>query len=151
MEQPNQHADAEAIMQVIAAESAAFWSKDYDAWASFWVHSSHVRFMGWWEQGGVTVLEGWEAVGAQMREVMTASPEPNPTAADVRRENVNVRVGQDVAWVTFDQYGRDTGDQRMDMPGRSRESRILEKDRGAWKLVYVCWLLEDGTESKAKP
>ncbi len=97
--------------------------------------------MGWWQAGGVTVVEGWSRLSAQMREAMTASPTPNPTAANVRRENINIHVRGDTAWLTFDQYGDDTGDARMDMPGLSRESRILERHEGEWNIVYVCWLL----------
>lgn len=130
-----------AILQVIDAESRAFWDKDFDAWAACWVHAPHVRMMGWWQRGGVTVVEGWEAHSAKIRQLMEESPAPNPTAANVRRENVNLRITAEMAWVTFDQYGEDTADTTMDMPGLSRETRILEKEDGAWKIAYVGWLL----------
>lgn len=74
---------------------------------------------------------------------MRANPEPNPTAARYRREKVNLRVSGNVAWLTFDQYGLDTGEPDMDMPGRSRETRLLERHGGEWKIVYVGWLLEE--------
>jgi hypothetical protein len=77
-----------------------------------------------------------------MKAVMTENPEPNPTASHVRRENVNLRIDGNTAWVTFDQFGQDTGDVQMDMPGLSHETRILEKHEGWWKIVYVNWLLE---------
>lgn len=131
-----------AIMAVIDGESAAFWNKDYEAWASYWVHAPYVRTMGWWADGGVTVVEGWDERSMRTQEHMEASPEANPTASQVRRENVNLRIFKDVAWLTFDQYGEDTGDALMDMPGRSRETRILEKHDGQWKIAYVGWLLE---------
>jgi hypothetical protein len=102
--------------------------------------------MGWWEDGGVSVSEGWEVIGTNMKKLMLDHPEPNPTAGLVRRENVNMRIVGDMALVTFDQYGLDTGDQRMDMPGLSRESRVLERQDGAWKLIYVGWLLEGEQE-----
>jgi hypothetical protein len=60
----------------------------------------------------------------------------------VRRENINLRIYKDVAWLTFDQYGQDTGDTLMDMPGRSRETRILEKENDSWRIAYAGWLLE---------
>ncbi len=135
-------AEEAAIMEVIAAESAAFWDKDYDAWAAHWVHAPYVRTMGWWQDGGVTVVQGWDERSTRTRDHMEASPEPNPTASQVRRENVNIRIYEDVAWLTFDQYGEDTGDALMDMPGRSRETRIMEKHDGQWKIAYVGWLLE---------
>jgi hypothetical protein len=50
--------DSAAIMRVIDGESAAFWNKDYDKWASYWVQEPYIRTMGWWKGGGVTVVEG---------------------------------------------------------------------------------------------
>lgn len=67
---------------------------------------------------------------------------PNPPAAQVRRERINLRVSDQMAWVTFDQYGADTGEPDMDMPGLSHETRILEKQGGEWKIAYVGWLLK---------
>ena len=78
---------------------------------------------------------------------MEASPEPNSTANNVIRKNMNLRIFKDVAWLTFDQYGEDTGDETMDMPGLSRETRILEKENGEWKIAYVGWLLDGAPEN----
>jgi SnoaL-like domain len=142
MEQTDQSAEAAAILRLIARESEAFWNKDYDAWAQCCLHAPYVRVMGWWARGGVTVIEGWDALSERMKENMRANPEPNPTASQVRRENINLRIAQEMAWVTFDQYGQDTGEPDMDMPGVSRETRILEKHNGEWKIVYGGWLLE---------
>jgi hypothetical protein len=75
---------------------------------------------------------------------LTANSEPNPTVAQVRRENLNLRTARNVAWITFDQYGLDTGELDTDMPGISRETRILEKHNGEWKIAYVGWLLVGG-------
>lgn len=130
------------VLGIIIAESAVFWNKDFGAWTACWAHVPYTRTMGWWAAGGVSVVEGWEAQSAAIRRVMQASPEPNPTAARVRRENVNVRIHDTMAWVTFDQYGEDTGDSVMDMPGLSRETRILERHAGEWKIVYAGWLLQ---------
>ena len=128
-------------MEVIDRESEAFWNKDFEGYAACWLHEEHVRTMGWWEDGGITVVEGWNERAARTQKHMEASPEPNPTANNVKRVNVNLRIFEDVAWMTFDQYGEDTGDSLMDMPGLSRETRILEKHDGEWKIVYVGWLL----------
>ena len=145
MEESYQQKEKEEILSVIAGESAAFWNKDYEAWAGYWVHAPYIRSMGWYPLGGITYLEGWEALSARTREHLAEDPTPNPTAANVRRENINIRIRGDSAWVTFDQYGTDTGQPTFDMPGCSRETRILEKDDETWKLVYVSWLLEGNT------
>lgn len=134
--------EKQAILQVIENESKAFWKKDFDGYASHWAHEDYVRTLGWWEAGGVTVVEGWKERGERTKSHMENSPQENETATKVRRENINLRIYRDVAWMTFDQYGEDTGDPTMDMPGLSRETRILEKHNGQWKIVYVGWLLE---------
>lgn len=137
----NDEKERASILQVIEKESTAFWDKDYEKWAECWVQEPYIRTMGWWERGGVTVVKGWEDRGPRTRQHMENNPEPNPQ--NVRRENINMRVYQDAAWVTFDQYGNDTGEPEMDMPGLSRETRFLEKHNGQWKIVYVGWLLEE--------
>lgn len=140
-----------AIVKVIEEESAAFWNKDFDGIARHWVHGPHARHMGWWSRGGVSVMRGWREIGARMKWQMEANPEPNPTARTVRRENFSIQVSGDVAWMTFDQYGIETGDRQMDMPGLSHETRILEKHGGEWKIVYVGWLLAGPDEAGAGP
>jgi hypothetical protein len=138
---PHEQTDAQAVMQIIALETTAFWMKDYAAWAACWLHSPDVRMVGWWARGGIRVTEGWEALSRDMQRLMNSNPAPNLQAAQVRRERINIRTSSAMAWVTFDQYGADTGEPDMDMPGLSHETRILEKHDGQWKLVYVGWLL----------
>jgi hypothetical protein len=129
-----------AILEVIERESKAFWDKDFKAYADCWAHEDYVRTMGWWAEGGITVVEGWSDRGKRTKSHMDENPNPNPQ--NPLRKNMNIRVGKDMAWVTFDQYGKDTDDPTFDMPGLSRETRILEKIDGAWKIVYVGWLLQ---------
>ena len=131
-----------AIMEVLAGESAAFWEKDFEKYASYWVQEDYIRTVGWWEDGGVTVVEGWEERSKRTKSHMESSPEANPTATQVKRENINLRIFKDVAWMTFDQYGEDTGDDLMDMPGLSIETRVFEKVNGEWKIAYLGWLLD---------
>ena len=140
--------DSIDVMKAIDDESAAFWNKDYDAWASHLVHAPYTRIVGWWKTGGISVKEGWDAISAGMKKTMHDSPKPNVTASRVRRDNINLQVRGAVAWVTFDQYGLDTGDKRMDMPGLSRETRVLEKVDGSWRIAYIGWLLQDGSKNE---
>lgn len=133
--------DEQAVMAVIAAETTAFWMKDYAAWAACWLHTPAARRFGWWARAGIRHVEGWDAINSNMQRQMENNPTPQPLAANVRRENVNIRISDQMAWVTFDQYGADTGEPEMDMPGLSHETRILEKHDGQWKIVYVGYLL----------
>ncbi len=131
--------EEKAIITLIERESKAFWDKDFEAYADCWAHEDYVRTIGWWAAGGITVIQGWEARGNRTRKFMDENPEVNPQ--NPVRKNMNIRIGKDMAWVTFDQYGKDTNDPTFDMPGLSRETRILEKIKGQWKIVYVGWLL----------
>jgi DNA-binding CsgD family transcriptional regulator len=132
--------DRQAILKLMAKESTAFWNKDYQAWADCWVQAPYVCRAGWWSLGGVTIRRGWDDLSDRTRQAIAENPKPNPTATEVRRENVVLRVGKDMAWVTYDQYAPDTGELVFDMPGLSRETKIFEKQQGEWKLVYVSYL-----------
>lgn len=132
--------DRAAIIHLIESETAAFWNKDFDAWAQFWVHDDYVRRWGWWAaRGGITVRDGWDDHAARMRRLMMANPARNESTAAVRRKKLVVRVGGDVAWATFDQHAPSTGDG-MDVPGLTHEMRILEKHDGEWKIACLFFL-----------
>ncbi len=137
----SQHDEAQNVMDVITAETTAFWMKDYQAWADCWLQTPAIRMAGWWARGGIRITEGWESLSDQIRRLMKSNPIPQPQAAQVRREHVHIRTSEHMAWVTFEQYGADTNEPDMDMPGLSHETRILEKHDGHWKLVYGGWLL----------
>jgi len=138
--------EEQAIKEVIVAESRGFWEKDYQAWADQWHHEDYVRVLGWWEGVGVYVREGWEVIGGGMKALMERNPEPNEQ--NEVNKNYNIRISETMAWVTFDQYGTDTGEAAMDMPGKAPNTRILEKVDGEWKIVYVGWLLEGSPDDE---
>ena len=139
-----------AILDVIERQAAAFWAKDFQAWADTWVQAPHIRRLGWSEPGGVSNLEGWETIGARMKEHMVENPKPNLTPATLVRDRLNFRIYADVAWVTFEQHGVSTGEPRFDMPGVSHETRILEKHDGKWKVAYLAYLLAGRPEAGVK-
>ena len=124
--------DKSAIMDVIERQAAAFWAKDFPRWADTWVHADYVRRVGWSPTGGVASVEGWDAIGGAMKKLMADNPAPNPTPAKLVRDHVNIRIHGELAWLTFDQHGVDTGEARFDMPGLSHETRILERQDGTW-------------------
>ena len=127
--------DRQAIMQLIEDESATYWNRDHDAWAKCWVRAPYIRKSGWWTQGGITYREGWEQISGRMRGLI-GQPAPGRPAG-IRRENVNLRIGPDMAWLTYDEYWPQTG---TDLPGLSRETRVLEKHAGQWKIAFSCYL-----------
>lgn len=128
--------DREAVMQVIETESAAYLAKDYETWARCWAQSSHVRRWVSTTRRGVSVWDGWERQGRPMKLFMEENP--RPSLARYRREAMNVRVGKDMAWATFDQYASGASGPEIDVPELNHELRILEKQADGWKIVCIC-------------
>lgn len=129
--------ERDAIIAVIEAETLDFYSRDFDAWSNHWLQDEGTRRLGMLVGGQIGYHEGWSASAAIVVRIMEQFPNPNPEAARlIRRENLNLRIAGDMAWVSFDQYGPDTGDP-FDSRGLSHQVRILEKHDGEWKIAFV--------------
>lgn len=126
--------DHEKILSLIDAETSAYFAKDFDAWAKCWAHEPFVRRLAWFGRAGMMLNVGWEEESREQRRSMAAYPNPNPSMGRLRRDNLNIRIGTDMAWVTFDQTAPVTGDP-FDVPGEQHELRILERVNGEWKIV----------------
>ncbi|MDA8586854.1 hypothetical protein N9L47_11410 [Rhodobacteraceae bacterium] len=129
-----------AIMERIQAESQAFWEKNWDAWVQCWVHEPYAKREGWWSLGGITQVSGWDAIQEKTRRRFDENPQPNRTAQEFSMENIFMRIGSDMAWITYDLRAPNTGEPEMDMPGLTHEAKILEKHDGEWLLAYVGYL-----------
>jgi DNA-binding CsgD family transcriptional regulator len=123
-----------AILRVLESETAAFFSKDYDAWADCWVHSEHVKRWSWYPVGGVTIESGWARVSALMRKAMQDFPQP--VSVEIRRENFSFRIAREIAWVTYDQYSSEVNDP-FSVHGLQHELKIFERIGDDWKLACV--------------
>ena len=96
LEEFNFDIEKKAILQVIENESKAHWNKDFEDYAAYWAHEDYIRTHGWWERGGVTIVKGWEDRSRKTKIGMAKSPESNVSAIIVRRENINLRIFQDL-------------------------------------------------------
>lgn len=126
--------DRQAILALIDAETAAYFAKDFDAWARCWAQEAFVRRFAWFARGGMLLNVGWSEEAREQRKSMSAYPTPNSSMRQLARDQVNIRIGADMAWVTFDQTAPSTGDP-FDVPGLQHELRILERIDGEWKIV----------------
>lgn len=128
--------DRDAVMQLIETESEAYLAKDYDKWAACWAHTPYVRRWVSTSRRGVNTWEGWERQGRPMKLYMEENPDPSN--ARYRREAVNVRVANGMAWATFDQHTSGGLGPEIDVPELNNELRILEKQADGWKIVCIC-------------
>ena len=128
------------VVAVIGTDTRAFYIKDFALFARCWAHEPYIRRLGWWTTGGVSDRWGWDELASRTRRAMEDSPDYNRSADEIRYENFVVRVSGDMAYATFDQYGPDTGGLGFDMPGCSRESRVLVRQDGHWLIVYHTYI-----------
>lgn len=140
---PNQEKDEAEILALLHKNRICVWMRDYDGWAECMVQKEYFTRWGWWGNGGVFNLRGFDNSAERNREQIARRPEPNPRYAyDTRIENFSVRIMGDMAWATFDQV-YPGGDPQIDI-GVTHELRVLERHDGRW-LIAVLAYLDSGT------
>jgi DNA-binding CsgD family transcriptional regulator len=122
------------IIAAIEGECAAYFAKDFELLASYWVHEDYVRRWVWHADIGMTYFAGWEQDSRATREALRKFPEP--MVNDVRRDWKHFIVSGDLAWVIFDQYSQTTGDP-LQVTGLQHEMRILQRQNGRWLTACV--------------
>ena len=132
--------EQKAVFALIVAESKAFFGKDFEAFARCWAHEPYIRRLGWWTRGGVSDRWGWDDLATRTHQAMLDLPDYNRSADEFGYENFVIRVVGNMAYATYDQYAPDTGEPDFDMPGCSRESRVLERQNGEWQIVYHTYI-----------
>lgn len=119
-------AEAARILAVLNAETRAALGRDYDGWRGHWVHGPHVAKTYIDLEGGTaSEMLGWDEVDAFVRTYIEAHPEPEPPPRPLTE--ADVRLYGDGAWVSYEQ---DDADQ-----GRKRETRLMERVDGVWKIA----------------
>ena len=137
--------DTAAIRSVIWEETAAFADKDFDRWAACYVHNerTHEVYM---TDRGVIVHRGWDEVAGAMRRLMTDNPEP--ITEGFSQQDHRISLDNNLAWVTFHSECR-VLDSRIIRAPDNFETRILEREKGQWKIIYagVAFLREQNSST----
>lgn len=129
--------DRQQIIDAIADETEAFYNRDYDRWAGHWIHHDGTHRLGTLAGGHVDHKQGWRVHGPIMARIMEEYPKPNDTTGvEVRRENMVIEIGGDMAWASFDQYTPRTDDPLVNV-GLSYQYRVLQKQDGRWKFAFA--------------
>ncbi|MDD9921627.1 MAG: helix-turn-helix transcriptional regulator [Boseongicola sp.] len=130
-------ADRAAIKAAIAEECEAFYLRDYDRWASCWVHDEDVQRLATDAGGNIGSVEGWATGSGMIKRLMKEHPTPNPVAVEkIRREFKVIRINGSMAWVSFNQMTPRTDDVRVNV-GLSYQIRVMEKHDGQWKVLFA--------------
>ncbi|MDF2371412.1 MAG: LuxR C-terminal-related transcriptional regulator [Rhizobiaceae bacterium] len=129
--------EKQGIIQAIEGECAAFYERDFDRWAKYWVHDEDASRLATIAGGQIVYRQGWDAESAMIARIMRDHPTPNYTvAALVRRENMRIRINGDMAWASFDQYGPTTDDIFVAV-GLSHQVRVFERQQDVWKIIFA--------------
>jgi len=119
-------ADKAAILRVLNEETIAAFSRDYEGWQSKWVQTPYVTktYMNF-ADSSMTETLGWEEVNQFVVDYFAEHPEPDPLPDPLI--SIDVRVYGNGAWVSYEQ----------DDParGHKRETRLMERVDGAWKIA----------------
>jgi DNA-binding CsgD family transcriptional regulator len=142
-------ADRAAVMAVLRAETDAWLRRDFPALASHWVQSPATRKMTSFTSIGTIVTEGWEAIAAHLKSQMEHAPRRFDMATRVRWDRVNIVIGADMAWVSYEQIGTDQGDD-FELAGVQHELKIFHRIDGVWKIACLV-LMQRSIEHAACP
>ncbi len=126
--------DRSAILAVIERETRAYLQRDFHAWERCWHDGPEIRRIHAQQGTGVTVVQG-AAVRQRMHKMLSTNTDCVPRES-IRRENFNVVISPEMAWVSYDQFG-DMSGVNEDLSGHYHELKILQKFQGRWKLTCI--------------
>lgn len=134
--------DVAAITALIHRNRIGIWMRDYEMWASCFVHAPYTTRYGWWNMGGVFFRRGWEDISSRLQREMAEHPEPRPRLAhETTVENLTVRVAGDMAWATFEQHYPGIAVEPYGVgPSLVYEARVFERHEGVWKIAFLAML-----------
>lgn len=138
-EPADRHVDAHtAIRRVLETDIASYLARDRDAWLSCWVDD--VRFRSIMECGTMQIARSFDDFRKNVFDAMDA--EPDPVDAEVRFENLDIQIGNDLAWATYEEIVTGTSNPRV-TTSHSHNFRLLENKNGVWRILFHgCWTEE---------
>ncbi|MFV0605368.1 MAG: hypothetical protein ACK5NK_05945 [Niabella sp.] len=127
--------EKDAILAVIEKETSSFFARDYDSWKSTFIHENYA-FQAWSNQDGTfDASVGWDGIDKSIGTYINDNPVPDSAQRRVERKNIVYKFyGSNVAFLTWDQFNSDRG---VNMFLHSKETRLMEKINGEWKIVEV--------------
>lgn len=112
-----------AIKKVIEQETAYFYARDFDGWASCYVQSP-ITYFSWISpsanKGSLQMVQGWEKVSSTMKAYLAKYPKRDNPA---KKTDYQFRITDNMAFVTFKENNNDL------------QTRVLEKVDGKWKIL----------------
>ncbi len=121
-----------AILRTLNEETQAFCRRDLEAWGSHWLHEpalvkSYINFA----DNSHAEMLGWTKIEAYAKTYMAEHPEVE--AAPAPLTEADIRLYTNGAWVSFEQIDP--------VRGHKRETRLMEKVDGAWRIAGMATVI----------
>ncbi len=121
--------DVEAIKTLIEKETKAFFAVDRQGWMDCWIHAPSA-YWSYADSEGINYYEGWNAIEVGFNDYFVTT---KPANIQIERTWQDIKVYNNGAYARFK--------QRLITDGVTGplqvEIRVLEKDKGAWKILLV--------------
>ncbi|MCC6288737.1 MAG: hypothetical protein IT249_12720 [Chitinophagaceae bacterium] len=120
---PNLQSEQEAITKLLNDESYFAAKGDTVQWAKCWLNSDDVSFM-YTSAEGVQSVKGFKTLAQFIGEI-------EPFDLKLKRDNYTYTIGDEIAFVSFDQH-----DNWGVADRKTKETRTLQKVNGGWKTIH---------------
>ena len=115
-----------AILATINSETEAAFTRDYERWQEKWVHEPFVtKTYMQMNDSSLSETLGWNEINEFVKTYIAEHPEPEPVPRLL--DDIDVRLYGNGAWVSFEQDDS--------VRGVKRETRLMEKIDGQWKIA----------------
>jgi len=133
----NEEKETNAILESLTAETENFYKRDYEGVIKYFVHTDYA-FHAWNNADGTYhATVGWPAINEKYKNFIQNNPVKPGTSSHpkVERRNMIYKFySSELAFVTWDQYN---SDDEMKTYQISKETRIMEKQDGLWKIANM--------------
>ncbi|MBC3788843.1 hypothetical protein [Spirosoma utsteinense] len=122
--------DNEAIKRVLRNETEGFFKRDKKVWSDAWAHTPYIHFAANLYGGDFMLIEGWDKLEKQFATQFKSSKLSDNVT--VQNADYSIHQNGNMAFVTYDQTLLDSHGKTT-----SKESRVVEKINGKWKIISV--------------
>jgi len=114
------------IIDVLNSETRAAFARNYEEWTTYWKHDdqlskTYINF----SDSSYSESVGWPEISQFVKTFIAEHPTTETPPAPL--SDMTITVYGTGAWVYYEQYDA--------LRGRKRETRLMEKVDGAWKIA----------------